>query len=297
MAYCERCRRWFRSDQALWQHERTSSYHHFCDACDRDFVSETALTQHYMNSSRHTYCTLCSELIDDLDMSLSEHYEEAHYKCPGCHLVYRDRKSMLAHCEEEHADRWCIPCKRMFINANNLRQHQRSAIHQPATIRCPMKGCGKLFISTSHLVLHLESGTCTSGMTRKMIDDLVSKYDKRGIITNPERLIEGPSRSSPDVIRTWATERAWNGWAYECYVCHKTFSSLTALNAHLGSPVHGDKLYHCPKAYGGCGTEYRTLSAFLQHVESGRCGVIRFQDKFRKIIDDVAKGGRLLTGY
>ena len=88
--------RWFGSERALWQHERTSSYHHFCDACDRDFVSDAALKQHYINSSRHVYCTLCEELIDDLDISLSEHYEESHYECPGCNLVsgtHRDQSS------------------------------------------------------------------------------------------------------------------------------------------------------------------------------------------------------------
>ena len=204
---------------------------------------------------------------------------------------------MLAHCRTAHTDRWCASCKRMFINENNLRQHQRSAIHQPTTVRCPMKGCGRSFVSTAALVLHLESGTCASGMTREMIDRLVAKYDKGGIITNPSRLIQGPSPSRPEVVRTWATDRAWNGRGYECYVCHKTFPSLTSLNAHLGSPVHGDKLYHCPKAYGGCGTEYRTLSSFIQHVENARCGVNRFKEKFRQIVDDVAKRGRYLTGY
>ena len=79
--------RWFGSDQALWQHERTSSIHHFCNACDRDFVSAAALLQHYMKSSRHTYCTLCEDLIDDSGIPLNLHYELAHYKCTGCNWV------------------------------------------------------------------------------------------------------------------------------------------------------------------------------------------------------------------
>ena len=79
--------RWFGSERALWQHERTSSFHHFCDACDRDFISDASLKQHYINSSRHVYCTLCEELIDHLGISLGEHYEESHYECPGCNLV------------------------------------------------------------------------------------------------------------------------------------------------------------------------------------------------------------------
>nr|VWO96247.1 C2H2-type domain-containing protein [Ganoderma boninense] len=210
--------------------------------------------------------------------------------------AFRYEFDMLSHCREAHYDRWCAPCKRMFQNENNLRQHLGSATHCPANIVCPMKGCGRSFISTAALVLHLESGTCASGMTREMVDRLVKKYDKHGVITDPSRLIQGSGTSSPQVTRTWATDRAWNGQAYECYLCHKTFRSLSALNAHLGSPVHGDKLYRCPRGFGGCGIEFRTLSAFCQHVERGQCGVHRFASQLRNVIDGVTKSGRLLTG-
>ena len=87
MAYCDRCDRWLANDQAFSQHERTSSNHHFCIPCDRDFVSAAALLHHYKKSSRHTYCTVCNELIDHLEISLSQHYEDAHYECLGCDAV------------------------------------------------------------------------------------------------------------------------------------------------------------------------------------------------------------------
>ena len=91
----------------------------------------------------------------------------------------------------------------------------------------------------------------------------------------------------------WATERAWNGLYYECYLCHRTFGSLDALNQHLDSPRHGDKLYHCPTGLRGCGAEFRTLSGFCQHVESEQCGVHRFQHALNGYIDAIPKG-RLL---
>ncbi|KAM5541073.1 hypothetical protein V8D89_005384 [Ganoderma adspersum] len=301
MAYCDRCTRWFGSDQALLQHERTSSYHHLCIACDRDFVSDAALLQHYKKSSRHTYCTLCSELIDHLGISLRQHYEQAHYECPGCNLVFNDESSMLAHCLDVHEDRWCAPCKRMFQNENNLHQHLRSATHQTAKFRCPMTGCGRSFISTSALALHFESGSCPSGITREMVDRFFPELlDKGGIIADPKQLIEGPSSSASPLATTrwWATERTWNGSAYECYLCHRTFKSLVALNAHLGSPTHGDKLYHCPTQFGGCGTEYRTLGAILQHIEDPgrRCAVRRFDGEVNRIFDGLTNSRKWLTG-
>ena len=92
----------------------------------------------------------------------------------------------------------------------------------------------------------------------------------------------------------WATERAWNGLHYECYLCHRTFASLPALNQHLNSPRHEDDLYHCPTGLRGCGSEFRTLSGFCQHLESEQCGVHRFKDALNSYIDAIPKGKRLL---
>lgn len=33
-----------------------------------------------------------------------------------------------------------------------------------------------------------------------------------------------------------ASDRAWNGAAYECYLCHRAFNLLAGLNQHLNSP-------------------------------------------------------------
>lgn len=69
-----------------------------------------------------------------------------------------------------------------------------------------------------------------------------------------------------------ATNRSWNGYAFECYLCHRTFASLPSLNQHLRSPAHEENKYHCPK----CGKETITLSSLVNHLESGRCGQYRF---------------------
>ncbi|TBU24249.1 hypothetical protein BD309DRAFT_955097 [Dichomitus squalens] len=183
MVYCERCGRSFVTEHALRQHQRYSSNHHLCDACDRDFVSEAALKQHHMNSSRHTYCTICEELIDNLGISLQEHREKTHHACPGCDRVFEDRRSMLAHCEQAHADRWCSECEQMFKNENNLRQHLHSSTHRPANLPCPMEDCERSFIGPAALVLHYEGGACPSGLTRSTVLRAVARYDKQGVIT------------------------------------------------------------------------------------------------------------------
>ncbi|KAI0769274.1 hypothetical protein BD413DRAFT_557139 [Trametes elegans] len=283
MAYCERCDRSFGSYRALWQHRNDSGMHHVCDECDRDFATPWALKQHFTQSPRHPYCQRCEMLFDDYD-DLYEHYDDDHYYCDICIMIFDNENGLHGHRRQKHSDRYCVPCKRMFQSANNLDNHRRSSVHQEKEIQCPMRGCNKAFISNAHLLLHLESGRCVSRLSRDAINRIMVKVDRHHIITNPSRLITGSSSSGPStVIDTWATERAWNGAGYECYFCHRIFSTLSALNQHLRSPAHAEKVYRCPRAMHGCGAEFSTLSALLQHVESEQCGVCRF----RREIDDV----------
>ena len=72
-----------------------------------------------------------------------------------------------------------------------------------------------------------------------------------------------------------ATGASWNGRGYECYLCHKVHSSLSALNQHLSSPRHQDKVYICRGP--SCGSRFAALSALVQHIESGRCDVSKFK--------------------
>ena len=70
---------------------------------------------------------------------------------------------------------------------------------------------------------------------------------------------------------TWATDRLWNGYAYKCFLCNKTFYTLVRLNQHLKRPFHEDKIYRRPKS--DCRVEFVTLSGLCQHVVGGSCGV------------------------
>jgi hypothetical protein len=84
------------------------------------------------------------------------------------------------------------------------------------------------------------------------------------------RRIEG---GTPRVVSYYATERTFNGTAYECYLCHRTFRTLDALNTHISSPAHDANEFRCPK----CKREYKLVSSLMQHIESEVCGIARFQ--------------------
>ncbi|CAK5263914.1 unnamed protein product [Mycena citricolor] len=271
MAYCDRCDRYFQSPYALDQHRADSGAHNICDDCEIDFTTWNGLEQHYVQSRRHHYCQRCDEHFDDED-ELEEHYDDSHYYCSRCRRFFRNEQGLHDHYRQSDQHHYCVPCRRLFLSASNLISHLNSSRHRPKDVMCPGRGCGLGFVSRSAVVLHLESGKCASGMTREKVKVLVRQYDRENLITDPARMITSPGISSPTYI---ATPRAWNGTAYECYLCHSTFRTLPALNAHLASPRHEDKIYVCPLA--SCRTHFSTLSALCQHIESEQCGVHKFR--------------------
>lgn len=94
-----------------------------------------------------------------------------------------------------------------------------------------------MFGTKSALTLHLESGSCPSGLDRKSVARRVIELDTSRFITNGARLL------TYGQDEYWATERCWNGEAYECYLCHSEMRTLHALNQHLRSPRHDQKIY------------------------------------------------------
>ena len=160
----------------------------------------------------------------------------------------------------------------MFTDQPPL-QHLNSSVHRPKDVICPFRGCDRTFVSRSALVLHLEEGACRSGIDRATINRYVRQYDKNNIITDPSRLLT--SGADSDNTKYYATERSWNGYRYECYLCHSSYASLVSLNRHLASPIHHDKIYICPAS--SCRSRFTTLSALCQHIESEKCGVSKFK--------------------
>ncbi|PFH49801.1 hypothetical protein AMATHDRAFT_62436 [Amanita thiersii Skay4041] len=272
MPYCNRCDRYFNSYYALNQHKRDSSFHWICDDCGIDFSTSAGRKEHYVQSPRHDYCQRCDELFDD-EEELEDHYDEVHHWCRHCHMFFKNQYGLQEHYRQSPSHYYCSPCDRHFLSASNLRSHVNSSIHQPRNYTCPFKGCGYAFVSQSALTQHLEAGTCSSGVNRNTVNRIVRKYDTTNIITDPSRMITiGDAYQERKLIATGA---AWNGEAYECYLCHSTYRTLSALNQHLSSPRHEDKMYICP--LNTCRSRFSCLSSLVQHIESEYCGVSKFK--------------------
>ena len=184
----------------------------------------------------------------------------------------------------QHAiqDHWyCKDCCRVFDSESSLHTHlTTSDLHHPRIHSCP--GCSCSFIAYGDLALHLESGTCPGGSNRRTVDKLSMRAAN---INNVVVQLIG-NQAKAQVAGTWATERAWNGYQYECVLCHNEFGTLRSLNAHLGSPVHAEPHYHCPTMYHGCSREFTTLGGLLSHIERGECGVTKFRKQVTATLDN-----------
>ena len=184
-------------------------------------------------------------------------------------------------------------CGTGFVDQNRLRQHLRSTGHK--SVHCPGKECHKVFTSGADLVCHLESGACRSGVTRQKINRAAAKHDTQHVVTIPSRMLAyTQDDTQPSLVTTVATKRSWNGQAYECFLCHREFRSLNALNQHLASPVHEEKMYRCPLGYAGCGAEFKALSTLCRHVEHGTCGIRRFNCQVQDYLGDLTNNMRKL---
>jgi len=220
--------------------------------------------------------------------------DASHWYCQVHDSVFQNEAGLHSHYQQSPYHEFCVACKRHFQSESNLRHHLSSKLHQPSTVRCPGRGCDKSFPSPAALTLHFESGTCPSRITRTELNRLVVRADTNNFITNPARLLTGPQgwNEPPPVTSTWATDRSWNGRAYECFLCDAEFNTLARLNQHLQSPRHEDKIYRCPKP--DCRVEFVTLSGLCQHVEGGSCGVRMFT-QVRNAMDSFTRNPNTIT--
>ncbi|KAG2115401.1 hypothetical protein BD769DRAFT_1629953 [Suillus cothurnatus] len=241
MAYCRRCNRSFDYWSAYHQHVRDSANHWECHRCQLDFESRLGLKEHYVQSPNHHYCQYCKIHLDSAS-DLQEHYEDEHPYCSSCEKVFKNDFGLHEHNRQKHANVYCVECKRLFRSPSNLQSHLNSSTHRSKDTICPFNGCGLAFINNSALILHLESGSCRSGVNRRVVDN----WSSRG------------------------TGRPMN-----VFFVTPEFRSLMDLNRHLASPRHQEKVYRCPLST--CQTHFVSLSGLCQHIESERCGVKKFR--------------------
>jgi hypothetical protein len=169
---------------------------------------------------------------------------------------------------------YCVRSSKTFLHERLGRyeltrkiQHSSSRVHKSRDLNCPL--CSKSFKVPSAIALHIESGACHN-ISRHQVTAAVHSLKIVPTISISRRL-GGIGRAT--ITKYSATELAFNGSAYECYLCHRTFGILNSLNAHLNSPAHDADEFKCPK----CKVAFKLISGLIQHIESEVCGMAKFK--------------------
>jgi Zinc finger, C2H2 type len=145
------------------------------------------------------------------------------------------------------------------------------------------------FTSASGLTHHLERGACSSApyLNREKILQLVRRQDPHGLITNKQ--IEWHKEES---FEYQVTREAYNGDAWECYICHREFRLASDLTRHLNSSAHKQQVYHCPNFQ--CEKQFVTLAALFNHLESEKCQFMKFA-RVQQQVHDIVTGQKRIA--
>jgi len=250
---CFSCSKTFKSVSGLRSHSKAKRHTanlFVCEPCDISFLSSIALKSHMDSHADH---------YDDSDSD-----DDNNHCCNGCKLQFTDMTALNQHLSDPSKHHWCFECSRDFASKTALSKHQKSLAHRARDFKCPL--CKGMFKSPSGIAMHIESG-CHE-FTRHHVTAAVQRMEIIPDISIKQ--ITGPVQH-PTVCAYVATAAAFDGSAYGCYLCRKSFRTLSALNGHLNSPAHDDDEFRCPK----CKTEFKLISGFVQHLESRACGLAK----------------------
>lgn len=316
---CETCEQDFNLVESLQDHQRATN-HCFCQACDRYFVSPEALTQHTQSSVHVSQYRCCDCEHDFADQqALKWHLElgvhEVSHTCGKCSRTFKDQKALDQHLasliHNPLSNIKCIAsskCKSRFLSPSALLHHLESGgccsgMTRKKLNRMVQKNDGDRLISSgieendlSDLCRRLDSVSISSRPMATPLSSgsstpiLTPMTDETSGVSLGPFLQRTPSelssvffnpQSYPDLTSSKFPPDAKGLMCPLCPGKNKTFATTTALQAHLVSPAHAPKAFHCPsniltlgKGVGNSEVSpklFSTLSGLTQHIESGAC--------------------------
>jgi DNA-directed RNA polymerase subunit RPC12/RpoP len=294
---CETCDREFGSQQAATQHMNALDHwapRYECDTCDREFFTQRSADQH-MDDTGHREpefeCETCNRRFytqqsANQHMDALDHYRR--YDCQHCSKTFQSENALKMVSSSCTPRRLSIPSPKSPETLLTIVKHLNSSTHRGKNVACPF--CKVAWTSASGLSHHLESGSCprAQNINHRTIHQAISRRDPSGLVTN--KLLTYPDSN----IQNIATNATWNGSWYECYLCHREFGTLQALNQHLNSAAHSEKLYHCPNR--SCDGQFVRLASLFNHLESESCKFIRFE-RVQQHVHTIMTGRAKLIGF
>ncbi|KAJ5952980.1 uncharacterized protein N7479_011393 [Penicillium vulpinum] len=268
-----------------------------CGTCGDDFNSRSDCDDHMDTFDHWVECETCTRQFRT-QRSCNQHMDALNHRefvfgCQTCNCIFPSRAAADQHMKHKrHYKYYCSQCERRFLSDNRLRQHLKSKFHVGTDVSCPF--CNAPFVTASGVTSHLEYGTCpkADNWNRETIRQMIQGIDPTGLVTNQQ--IGGHNDESE---RYYATESALDGTTWVCYICQRRFITRAALNTHVNSSIHKQKIYHCPNTR-CCDKEFALLSALFIHLEHETCGYARFENVpnvYRQLLDAILND-KVVTG-
>ncbi|KAK4450970.1 hypothetical protein QBC34DRAFT_323304 [Podospora aff. communis PSN243] len=171
---CPSCGRQFKKSNSLHQHCRDKHPKTYCFRCQRPFALRDDLRRHVKMSSNHHRCDECQHHPDfETASELCDHRVQKHFCCTNCEKGFGSSASLQQHDVAVH--NLCVVCGNFFDSPSNLINHQR--VHAPKNTPC-LGGCNQMFDRDSAMLLHLEAGTCPSGINVQVINACAQNCDE-----------------------------------------------------------------------------------------------------------------------
>ncbi|CAP79196.1 Pc06g02030 [Penicillium rubens Wisconsin 54-1255] len=131
----------------------------YCPRCQKSFTFVSARQQHIRDSLNHHVCHIYPSppnyaTEDELD----EHLQDEHNICVTCDKQFNTPRQLVQHDVAKH--NMCMTCRKYYTSPANRNSHMIT--HVEKNIICP--GCSSRFSRDSAVLLHLEAGTCVSGV-------------------------------------------------------------------------------------------------------------------------------------
>ncbi|OCK92594.1 uncharacterized protein K441DRAFT_706563 [Cenococcum geophilum 1.58] len=164
-----------------------------------------------------------------------KHCRDSH-ACPKCHIHYPNRQTLLNHWRETRhlklCEGLCEGCL-LGVQSEHWTEHCREhhvcpdmMVHLPADIEC--WGCERMFSTFSGMIIHLERGSCPSGINAKDLNKSAAMcYQWSHFIYDQYRICL--------LSREHDNSCSCTPHPFKCPDCDIGFPHLSALFQHVGT--------------------------------------------------------------
>ncbi|KAJ0413355.1 hypothetical protein BJY00DRAFT_319848 [Aspergillus carlsbadensis] len=270
---CETCKNDFYTQWARVNHMNDEDHWPRCDTCGETFQTLPACKQHMSDLGHWPRCEICKCLFWTWSFCEDHIIDWGHWSptvpCETCDERFHTQTLAEQHMRTlGHYGNYCKHCGRFFDNENNLRKHFESRTQRGSNMAWRHSQIDKT--TTSGSIRHFETGSSTGAtrINRQMTQRVASYLDAQRPPTHHSNWRDGENRQD------LATDKTWNGFGWECYVCHKEFARRTGLGNHLNSQAHRQRIYHCSNEK--CAKEFSSLDGLFNHLENDACSIARF---------------------